>query len=179
MKKFWLMKIEDYIKKKRKELDVERVDEEILWSGISSSIKKKKHFDFTIIWKIAASILVVIALTIIVKDQYFTQEKPALIFVNIDPELAKKEAQYVDIINAYYKDFRKVNLNSELATDVSQIEEIDKLINEYSKDLEHYGPNPTILNTLMDLYEKKIRIFDRMLNEIKKQKSHEKKESSL
>ena len=35
------MNIEDYIRKNRTQLDVEKVDEDYLWTGISHSINKK------------------------------------------------------------------------------------------------------------------------------------------
>ena len=97
-----------------------------------------------------------------------------LILAKIDPNLAKQEAQFQQQIKAYYQVLEKTDFDkSTLETSFKDLDYIDTLINKYSNDLSQFGPNPRLLNNLMDLYQKKIKLLDRMLNEIEKEKRYE------
>ena len=168
------MKLDEYIRKNRNLLDVEKPDEDYLWTGISQSIsaqKKKRSF-----WglKIAASIIIIIGLSFLTYQLISIRNNQQLILAKIDPDLAKQEAQFQHQIKAYYQVLEKTDYNKDLlASSFKDLEYIDTLINKYSKDLSQYGPNPRLLNSLMDLYQKKIRLLDRMLNEIEKEQTYE------
>ncbi len=49
------MNIEEYIRKNRNQLDVEKPDEDYLWTGISHSINKKRNSTRFLPMKIAAA----------------------------------------------------------------------------------------------------------------------------
>ena len=59
------MNIEEYIRKNRHQLDVEKPDEDFLWAGISHSINNRSKQHRFLIFKIAASVIVIITLSII------------------------------------------------------------------------------------------------------------------
>jgi len=174
------MNLESYIRKNRSNLDVERSDEEYLWKGISQAIdskKGKKHFGL-LRYAAAASILFFISVTV----AYFIGKGNVqqMVFSNIDPKLATQEAQFKIQIDSYSKLIQQASINpSQLATNNSEIQYIDDLISYYSKDLKQNGPNPRLINSLMDLYRKKIMLLERMLNEIQKSKDHEKRKINI
>jgi hypothetical protein len=174
------MNIEEYIRKNRDQLDVEKVDEDYLWTGISHSVinnRKQKTF-FTL--KIAAAVILVISLSVIGYQLTSLRNNQQLILANIDPDLAKQEAQFQNQIKTYYQVLEKTNYNEELlSTSFSDLEYIDTLLNKYSMDLSTYGPNPKLLNSLMDLYQKKIQLLDRMLNEIEKNQNYENDKTNI
>jgi len=66
-----------------------------------------------------------------------------------------------------------------LPTTPADLEETDRLIADYSADLKQYGANPELIETLLDLYEIKIMLLKRILNEIEKEKEYEKVQSIL
>ena len=174
------MNIEEYIRKNRQQLDADKADEDFIWSKISGSIDKPKKHNRFFILKIAASIIVVLSLSILTYQISTLQTNQKLILANIDPELAKQEAQFQNQIKNYYQVIQETSFNEEfLATDFNDLEYIDTLINQYSEDLAVNGPNPRLLNSLMDLYQKKIKLLDRMLNEIEKNKRYEKNETNI
>ena len=174
------MNIEEYIRKNRNQLDVERADEDYLWTGISHSLKrrpKQKRF-FTI--KIAAAVILVVALSFITYQVTSLRSNQQLILANIDPNLAKQEAQFQNQIKTYYQVLQKTTYNEDLlTTSFRDLEYIDTLINKYSNDLNQNGPNPKLINSLMDLYQKKIKLLDRMLNEIEKNKNYENNKTNI
>ena len=165
------MNFEEYIRNNRPTLDVEQPDEEHIWMGISNSlnIQRKTHY-----WKYAlmAAAMVVIAFS---AGYHFTKKSEQhLIFVNLDPKLARQEAELVHLISDYTRQIEHENFDLEtLPTTPAILKDMDKLLEAYSADLRQYGADPELIRTLLDLYEKKIMLLNRMLNEIKKEKDHE------
>lgn len=168
------MKLDEYIRKNRDLLDVEKPDEDFLWTGISQSLNKSTRESKYLIFKIAASAVIIIGLSFMVYELMSIHNNQQLILAKIDPDLAKQEAQFQQQIKAYYQVLEKTDFDkSALETSFKDLDYIDTLINKYSNDLSQFGPNPRLLNTLMDLYQKKIKLLDRMLNEIEKEKRYE------
>jgi hypothetical protein len=168
------MKFDEYIRKNRQKLDVEKPDEDFLWTGISQSLNNTKKRNGYLILKIAAAIFIAIGLSFITYQIIAIRLNQELILANIDPNLAKEEAELQNQIKVYYQVLEKSDYNKELLTEnYRDLEYIDTLLKQYSNDLGKNGPNPRLLNSLMDLYQKKIRLLDRMLNEIEKDRKNE------
>ena len=165
------MKFEEYIRNMRPMLDTEQPDEEHIWIGISNSLKVQRQTHY---WKYAllAAAMIVIAFT---AGYHFTKKSEQhLIFVNIDPKLAKQEAEFVKLISDYTRQIERENYDLEtLPTTPAILKDLDRLLEAYSADLRQYGADPELIRTLLDLYEKKIMLLNRMLNEIKIEKDHE------
>jgi hypothetical protein len=168
------MKFEDYIRKIRPELDTDKTDEEYIWKGIADNLNKKKTTK-NLFLKIAAGLLLFITIGLLYENHYSSRPtNNQLVFQSVDQELAEKESNLVKQIRTYQKEIKQEKFNKEkLATEFSELDRIDQLIKIYAKDLEKYGPDPRILNTLMDLYHKKIKVLGRMSNEIQKMKKYE------
>ncbi|OFX85776.1 MAG: hypothetical protein A2W99_05610 [Bacteroidetes bacterium GWF2_33_16] len=174
------MKIEEYIRQNRNKLDVENADEDFLWAGISQSFIKPKRSKRMVVLQIAASVLLFIGLSYAVFELSIIRNNQELILKNIDPKLARQEAQFQKQINTYYNTLIKTNFDKDqLATSFNELQNIDDMIHQYSEDLKNHGANPKILNSLMDLYQKKILVLDRMLNEIEKNKNYENNKTQI
>jgi hypothetical protein len=168
------MKFDEYIGKNRQKLDVEKPDEDFLWTGISQSLNNTKKRNGYLILKIASAIFIAIGLSFITYQIIAIRLNQELILANIDPKLAKEEAELQNQIKVYCQVLEKSDYNKELLTEnYRDLEYIDTLLKQYSNDLDKNGPNPRLLNSLMDLYQKKIRLLDRMLNEIEKDRKNE------
>ena len=168
------MKFEEYIKKNRPKLDVEQPDEDHIWTGISNSMKINARQKRIRYWKYAvtAAAMVVIALT--AGYQFMKKSEQPLFLGNLDPEIAKQEVELVNLIKAYTKQVEHENFNLEtLPTSPDELKYTDKLIEAYSADLKQYGASPELIETLLDLYETKIMLLKRMLNEIKIEREYE------
>lgn len=174
------MNIEEYIRKNRNQLDVEKVDEDYLWTGISHAVNMKSRRTRFLTLKIAAAVILVVALSFITYQVTSLRSNQQLILAKIDPNLAKQEAQFQNQIKTYYMVLQKTDYNEDLlTTNFRDLEYIDTLINKYSNDLNQNGPNPKLINSLMDLYQKKIKLLDRMLNEIEKNQNYENNKTNI
>ncbi|HAF27597.1 MAG TPA: hypothetical protein DCG75_00980 [Bacteroidales bacterium] len=174
------MNIEEYIRRNRNQLDVEKPDEDYLWTGISHSINKKSERTRFLPMKIAAAVILVIAISFIGYQVTSLQNNQQLILAKIDPTLAKQEAQFQNQIQSFYTLIEESDYDKDqLITSFKDLEYIDTLISKYSDDLNKHGPNPKLLNSLMDLYQKKIRMLNRMLNEIEKDKKYENTKTNI
>lgn len=174
------MNLESYIGENRNSLDVEKPDEEYLWKGISQELnvgKKSKHI---LLFRIVAAASVLLILTFTFGYFFNKRDKQTLLFANINPSLANQEIQLTGQIEAYSKLIKQSSYDaSQIVTGSREIQYINDLINYYSKDLKQNGPNPKLVNSLMDLYQKKIMLLERMLNEIEKSKDHEKRKINI
>ena len=164
------MKFEEYIRKIRPLMDADQPDEDLIWVGISQSLEnhaKRKRIQH---WKIAlmAAAMVVIAFA---AGLHVAKKNYILI---IDPEFTQQRIEMVNLIENYTHQLKRTNFDLEtLPTTPAELKYIDKLIVAYSADLKQYGASPELLETLLDLYGKKIMLLNRMLNEIKKIKEYE------
>jgi len=168
------MKFETYIRNIRPQLDVEQPDEDLIWIGISDSMKnhaKQKRIGY---WKYALSAAAMIAIVFTLGYHLLPNNKQNLLFANIDPKLAKQEVELVHLIKSYTRQIERTNFNLYLLpTTPADLENIDRLIEDYAAYLKQYGPNTELIETLLNLYEIKIMLLKRMLNEINQEKENE------
>ena len=168
------MKFEEYIRKNRPMLDVDLSDEDVIWVGISHSLEKHAKQKRIYYWRYALLAAAMVVIVFAAGLHVTKKSEHQLIFVNLDPKLAKQEAELVSLIGNYTQQIEHENYNLEtLSTSPDELKYTDKLIEVYSADLRQYGANPELIETLLDLYEKKIMLLKSMLNEIKQEKEYE------
>jgi hypothetical protein len=174
------MKLELYIRKNRNELDVEKPDEEYLWTGILQALNGNRKPKNVALWRYIAAASAILIVSVSAAYLFTKNSKQQLIFVNIDPVLASQEAQFKSQINSFTTLIKQASYNdSQLATGNSEVQYIDELIEHYSEDLKQNGPNSQLINSLMDLYQKKLMLLERMLNEIEKSKENGKRKINI
>ncbi len=174
------MKLESYIRNNRKALDVEKPDEAYLWKAIRRALGSSKKRRQIVLFRVAASIAAIMILSGVAVYFIIQDQQPGLIFVNMDPDLAKQEVLLHNQIDNYLDRIKKLSFNPDgLITSNRDLEYVDELISHYSEDLRQKGPNSKLINSLMDLYQKKILILNRMLNEIEKNENYEKRKANM
>ncbi len=174
------MNLESYIRENRNSLDTEKPDEEYLWKGISQELNVGKKSKRILFLRIVAAASILLILTFTFTYFFNRKDKQTLLFANINPALANQEIQLTGQIEAYSKLIKQSSYDaSQIVTGSRDIQYINDLINYYSKDLKQNGPNPKLVNSLMDLYQKKIMLLERMLNEIEKSKDHEQRKINI
>jgi len=168
------MKIEESIRKNRPMMDTEQPDEDLIWMGISQSLENHAKQKRIYYWRYALLAAAMIVIAFAVGLHTTKKSETHLIFVNLDPALAKQEVELVHLIKNYTLQIEQENFDLEtLPTTPAELKYTDKLIEAYSADLRQYGASPELIETLLDLYEKKIILLKRMLNEIEKEKEYE------
>jgi hypothetical protein len=168
------MKLESYIRNNRQKLDVEKPDEDHIWARVSLSLNKKGRRKSIVYWKYVVTIAASVFITFFACYQMMKQPDQQLVFVHTDPNLAKYEAEMVNKIKHYALRIERANYNlSELPTTPDILQDIDLMIEMYSADLKESGPNQALIQSLIDLYEKKVSLLQRILTEIEKTKDYE------
>jgi len=174
------MKLESFIRKNRAALDVDKPDEDYLWAGISQSMNGNKKPKNLVLWRSIAAASIILLVSVSVTFYHSHRNKQQLVLVNMDPKLANEEIQLKNQIDNYSKLIKQVsNKKGISATGEREIQYLDDLITHYSDDLKRNGPNPKLISSLMDLYQKKIMLLERMLNEIEKNKQYEKHQINI
>ncbi len=171
-------KFEDYLKSQQKQMDIEDPDDQLIWNGIQKSIEKpqpnwKQHF-----WKAAAILIFMASSTYILVNEFY-RDKPQNIY-NIT--LSEIEPEYADKVAAYRTDFEQ-KLRQVNGLDTKQLAQFDYFFNElnnldtmyrgYQEDFHNYGYDERLVKAMLDYYEKRVRVLDRVLMEIQKHKDYE------
>jgi len=171
------MKFETYIRRIRPMMDADQLDEDLIWLGISQSLEnhvKQKRIRH---WKYALMAAAMIVIAFIAGLHVTKKSEHHYYYVSLAPEFAKQKAELIKLIGNYTQQIEQVDFDLEtLPTTPTELKYTDKLIEAYSEDLRQYGANPELIETLLDLYEKKIILLKRMLSEIEKIKEYENNE---
>lgn len=172
--------IEEAVKKNRALLDVEEPDDMFIWSGINRKLDKRRNMRFAAL-RLAAVIVLMIAIGITVLFyEKGRQTKAMLTLSDISPALKAEENLFVLTIDERMNEIQQTGINREdYKTFFEEIEILDNYYAAYLADLQKMGNNPRLIQAMLHYYELKIRILEKMLNEIEKRKNHENKRKIL
>ncbi len=170
-------KFEEYLENNRQQLDVDDPDDQLIWEGINSELRKEPKSVFRNFWKVAAVILLLLSSSYFVYNDFFRPEQQVctISLSDIDPNFAPMEANYLMVIDNKLQELGQSSSSSIENIEVyyEELKNLDKMCEEYQKDFVELGKNERLIMAMMDYYEKKMRILDRMLMEIQKQKDYE------
>jgi hypothetical protein len=167
--------LENYIKKNRLKLDADEPDNDSIWEGIKSGMDKKRTILPYWFWKVAAIFIFIVSGTYFIVNET-NQDKAAIVsLADVSDELGKQEAALKQLVNLKWEELQP--LLPEQKTDIQflldELNELDEVYITYQQDLEDSGANEQIVTALLDYYQKKMRILNRILHEIQKQQNHE------
>ncbi len=170
---------EKYLESQHQHLDVEEPDDNLIWEGISNDLNKKRNTKTGLFWKAAAIIIFLVSSTYILYNEFYLSEPDIyhITLSEIEPAYAGKVANYrVDFENKLkLVDAMKPFDTKSLEAFFTELSTLDDMYKEYQEDYSNYGYNEQLLRAMLDYYEKRVRILDRMLMEIQKQKDYEKR----
>ncbi len=167
--------LEQYIKKNRKKLDIDEPDDSFIWEGISSNLDDKRGNNK--LWlKIAAGFIILLASGYAI--MYWTlsnnETDNLLTLSDISEDLKNQESMFQLAVNQKMDNIKSYNVDAkEYSSFFEEIEIIDKYYADYLADLQEMGNNPRLIQAMLHYYELKIRILERMLNELEKKEYHE------
>ncbi|MEA3478712.1 MAG: hypothetical protein U9R60_11070 [Bacteroidota bacterium] len=169
--------IEDYVYKHRQNMDVEEPDDQFVWEGISRELTRGKRIRMQFL-RYAAAVLVLVAGGYLVFSLSNGNNKPARIITlaDISEELASQENIFQLTIDQKLIEIQAYDVKQEdYARFYHELQLLDELQEEYINDLQEVGNNPRLIKAMLNYYELKIRILEKLLMEIEKHKSHENK----
>lgn len=174
------VKLENYLRDRREDLDTETPDDNAIWKGIEDRLGKNRHGKKSVNWirirNIAAAAFILFSLGYITNDIINGKKRNVMpTLSSIDRELGKKEEEYKQVIGFKTREVRQYEGTGNEAVDQLFLE-LKKLDSEYSaamSDLKELGPDEKVINTIFNTYEQRIRLLELILLEINKNESHE------
>ncbi len=168
--------LEKYLKEQRLRLDVEEPEHDIVWEGIRSGLQQNKKQGLPQwFWKVVAIFIFIVSATYFVVNETSEKQVVVVTLSDISKELGTQEAQLKQVVNAKWAEVQKElpEKDTNLQFLLDELNDLDEIYATYQKDLNNTIDNEPVIYAMLDYYEKKIRVLNRILMEIDKQKHHE------
>ncbi len=169
--------LEKYIKKNRRLMDSDLPNDEKIWKEIAKGLRKDKPNPFRQFLKIAAVVIVVIAIAFLFGREISENGNYRGALAKCSKEAWVKEKQYRSAIKQKKQvAFEKANDtgNNEIIIFLKdELKNLDDVQQEAMADLEHSGCKKESMNIIYDTYEKRIAILDKIILETRKINAYE------
>lgn len=177
--------LEKYLKNKRSELDTDSPDDEKIWGGIEgrlgASLKKLpakpgRKISMVMVRNIAASVIIILSLAYITND--IIKDKrigSAVSLTDYDLLLGEREAEYRKLVSYRENELKSFDIpNNEVINQIfSEIRMLDQIYQEAMSDLKEIGNDDQVVNTIFNVYERKIQLLELVIIETNKTENHE------
>jgi hypothetical protein len=178
-------KLEKFVRENRAELDG-KIPKGFVWEGIEAKLNQKAEpkgmtkvislrsriFQYT---KIAAIGLLLLTIGGFLGSYWTTQKQvEQLSFGNINEEYQELETFYAEQVNLQMTQLKKYPIDKSLMGD---IQELDVSFSELKKELKTNGNeanNEAIVHAMIENYQSKIAILERVLNGLERKNKEEK-----
>lgn len=167
--------LEKYLKENRLKLDADNPDDESIWAGIQGGMDKKKYTLPQWFWKVAAIFIFLVSATYFILNETQNKQVVVLTLADVSQELGSQENELKKMVDLKWEEVKPLleDGSSDLQFLLDEMKSLDEIYETYQNDLAKIGPNEDIVNAMLDYYQKKIKILNRLLHEIQKQDSHE------
>ena len=169
------MKIEDYIKNNRSQLDTDKPREEFIWEGIRAGVQAKRTLPFNNLWKVAAILIFLLSGTYILHQEtnLFKKKTPLAVY---GEEIGNKEQQYRDAVQVKLGEIKSEGVANNEVVNVlfEELQLLDTIYSMALDDLQTSGYEEKIVNTIFDTYERRISVLEKIIMETQKTKTNEK-----
>jgi len=176
-------KFEDKIRSQRQLLDVDEPDDALIWEGINRELHQKRIVSSSLFWKAAAILIFVSASSYFVYREFLSPRQNIynITLSDIAPGYSLQVSAYQTAIDEKWSEFERVKPfdTSQFRFFFKEIEELDHLYRQCQEDYHKLGSNEGLIKVMLDNYEKRVRILDRMLMEIQKQKDNEERQKQI
>jgi hypothetical protein len=169
------LKIGKYLQKNRLKLDVETPDDNVIWRGIRKELHPQRQIPGGWFWKAAAIFLLGVLTTYVVVRENPNEKVVVITLADISEDLGKREAALKFLVDKKWEEIHPLSAKetSQFQFLLDELNELDNVYKTYEQDLYKTGENEQIVRALLDYYEKKIKILNRLSLEIEKQKNYE------
>ncbi len=166
--------LEKILQEKRLRLDVEEPEADLIWEGIRSSLHKKKTLPEWF-WKVAAIFIFAVSATYFIVNETSQKQVVIVSLSDISKDLGNQEQLLKQTVNLKWEEVESQLPadNTEINFLLDELKELDGVYASYQQDLNQTLNNEPVIRAMLDNYEKKIKILNRLLMEIEKQKSYE------
>ncbi|NQU52036.1 MAG: hypothetical protein HQ522_05810 [Bacteroidetes bacterium] len=167
--------LEKYLKENRLKLDADKPDNDAIWEGIRNGMDKKQNVMPTLFWKVAAILIFIISGTYFNVNKTKQDKIVIVTLADVSKELGNQETELKQLVNLKWEEIKPLlpKEKNDIQFLLDELNELDEVYNTYQQDLGNSGADEQIVTALLDYYQKKIRILNRILHEIQKQQDHE------
>jgi hypothetical protein len=155
--------------------DIEAPDDEKIWKGISAELAKTRRLRIGLLSAAAVILLMIssgVAVTLIITQRKAFPLNYSL--QNVSKQLGEEENFFRLTVMQKMEEVKKSGANPDDYSEMmQQLEQIDRQYATYMNDLQELGNQPKILKGIIRCYEMKIRVIEKTLNEIAKNKHNE------
>lgn len=171
---------EDYLKAHKSETDLFEPDEERIWRGINKDLSKPAFLSSRFLLRIAAVLVVLLAIGSLVRHELMMQNQFDSL-ARINEELASKEQNYMQQVQHKWDEYNAIEAGESPVTQLllNELEFLDTIYARGLNDIKSYGYNERAVVILLDTYEKRLRIIERLINEKRKQEKYENKKAYI
>ena len=170
------MKIEEYIRRNKKKLDVREPNVEGMWSDIQHQLNNKRERRIYFYRWVAASVLVFVLVGALIRHEVIVQRQISSLS-QINRELAEKETNYNQQVNQKWVEYSTMNGNASCIEPIliDELRELDTIYQKGINDIKRDGYNDRAVVILLETYEKRLRIIEKLVYEKQKQTNYETK----
>ena len=171
---------EDYLKENRAELDVFQPEEDRMWQKIDNRLKRSANAWRKYLLRVSVAAGILLFIGIITRHELMMREQIHNLSA-INEELAEKERHYIDQVNLKWDELRSLP-STDAKLDLLLLDELELLDTIYNKglnDIKQHGYNERAVLIMLDTYEKRLRIIERLINEKRKQQKDENKSKHI
>lgn len=169
------MKIDEIIKSKRDQLDVEQPPAD-LWENIRDEWKSETKKSTMSAWKVAASILLITSFGLLLYTRSLHQEIDQLASLgDISVEYKTIENQYQSEVEALETSIplQEIGQSKDYEWLLEELKTLDQINQLYRADIGKVGNEDQLVQVLIDYYEKKIKLLKKLDLEISRDKKNQ------
>jgi len=168
-----------YFEEHHQRIDTEEPKREALWNGIESSLNNRKTKKRLALWKVAAVALAFIALGQLTYIMLVPEDSNTEVYVDHDEShgaFEKLEASYQYELRTLEKKVEAKKIDrSQYAVLLDELEYVDQIEIEFKQDIPLTNDREKLAAILIDTYEKKIMLLERLLLQIDREEKKEQK----
>ncbi|MCG8582721.1 MAG: hypothetical protein MI866_22550 [Bacteroidales bacterium] len=171
---------EEYFEKNRAEQDVYEPDVQRMWQGIDKDLKQPSIRWKSWMTKAAIVAGLIFSVSLFVRHEMMMQAQIDSLAA-INEELAQKESNYINQVNLKWDEFKSMP-STDMKFELMLLEELELLDTIYNKglnDIKQHGYNERAVLIMLDTYEKRLRIIERLINEKRKKQRNENKSKHI
>lgn len=178
------LKLENYLRNERENLDVELPDDSTVWQGIERGMKArgKRNTDrigLVRFRNIAAAAIILFSAGYIANDIIHSiTGRQTMTLSSFDGKLGIREDEYRATVSLLSGEVKSLSGSSDpvMSELFRELKKLDALYNESVTDLKELGATDKIINTIFNIYEQKIRLLELIILETKRTQNHENNE---
>jgi len=173
-------KWEDFFEEKKHDIDMFAPDKDRIWRNVQNQLNTPVYSIGKLMLRVAVVLAIVFSVGILVRHELIMQQQLESLAA-ISDELAEKEQGYINKVNQKWTEYRALPASDNELNHIllDQLQLLDTIYQDGLKDIEEHGYNERAVLIMLDTYEKRLRIIERLIKENRKHERDENKSKHI